>query len=150
MFDKILKDGLDLVTLDTLKRGFINGIKTLWILSKVLIPVYLIVTFIRLTPIIGWISIIFKPLMFLFGLPGEAAIVLVLGNTLNLYAALGAIASLTLTVKQITILAVMLAFSHSMIVETAIFKKLKVPALKIVSLRVGLSLVSGLFLNIIL
>ena len=150
MFDKILKDGLDLVTLDTLKRGFINGIKTLWILSKVLIPVYLIVTFIRLTPIIGWISVIFKPLMFLFGLPGEAAIVLVLGNTLNLYAALGAIASLTLTVKQITILAVMLAFSHSMIVETAIFKKLKVPALKIVSLRVGLSLVSGLFLNIIL
>ena len=122
MFDKILKDGLDLVTLDTLKRGFINGIKTLWILSKVLIPVYLIVTFIRLTPIIGWISVIFKPLMFLFGLPGEAAIVLVLGNTLNLYAALGAIASLTLTVKQITILAVMLAFSHSMIVETAIFK----------------------------
>lgn len=150
MFDKFLKDGHDLVTLDTLKRGFINGIKTLWILSKVLIPVYLIVTFIRLTPIIGWISIIFKPLMFLFGLPGEAAIVLVLGNTLNLYAALGAIASLTLTVKQITILAVMLAFSHSMIVETAIFKKLKVPALKIVSLRVGLSLVSGLFLNIIL
>lgn len=150
MFDKLLKDGLDLVTLDTLKRGFINGIKTLWILSKVLIPVYLIVTFIRLTPIIGWISIIFKPLMFLFGLPGEAAIVLVLGNTLNLYAALGAIASLTLSVKQITILAVMLAFSHSMIVETAIFKKLKVPALKIVSLRVGLSLVSGLFLNIIL
>lgn len=150
MFDKFLKDGLDLVTLDTLKRGFINGIKTLWILSKVLIPVYLIVTFIRLTPIIGWISIIFKPLMFLFGLPGEAAIVLVLGNTLNLYAALGAIASLTLSVKQITILAVMLAFSHSMIVETAIFKKLKVPALKIVSLRVGLSLVSGLFLNIIL
>lgn len=139
-----------MVTFDTLKRGFINGLKTLWILSKVLVPVYLIVTLIGMTPIIDFISVLFRPLMFLFGLPGEAAIVLVLGNSLNLYAALGAIASLTLTFKQITILAVMLAFSHSLIVETAIFKKLKVSAVRIVSLRIGLSLLSGLLLNIVL
>lgn len=136
--------------MDTIKRGLINGFKTLWILSKVLVPVYLVVTLIGMTPILDWIAVVFKPLMFLFGLPGEAAIVLVLGNTLNLYAALGAIASLTLTVKQITILAVMLAFSHSLIVETAIFKKLKVSGVKIVSLRLGLCLFSGVFLNIIL
>ena len=139
-----------MVTVDTFKKGFINGLKTLWILSKVLIPVYLIVTLIGMTPIIDWISVLFRPVMFLFGLPGEADIVLVLGNSLNLYAALGAIASLTLTVKQITILAVMLAFSHSLIVETAIFKKLRVSGTKIVSLRIGLSLLSGIFLNIIL
>lgn len=136
--------------MDTIRRGLINGFKTVWILSKVLIPVYLVVTLIGMTPLLDWISVIFKPIMFLFGLPGEAAIVLVLGNTLNLYAALGAIASLTLTVKQITILAVMLAFSHSLIVETAIFKKLKVSGLKIVSLRLSLCIFSGLLLNIIL
>ena len=138
------------LTLDTFKRGFVNGLKTLWILSKVLVPVYLIVTLIRMTPLLDWISVVFEPIMFIFGLPGEAAIVIVLGNALNLYAALGAIASLTLTVKQITILAVMLAFSHSLIVETAIFKRLKVSPVKIVSLRVGLSLLSGVFLNLIL
>ena len=108
-----------MITLDTFKRGMINGLKTLWVLSKVLIPVYLIVTVIRMTPLIDGIAIVFKPLMVWFGLPGEAAIVLVLGNVLNLYAALGAIASLALSMKQITILAVMLAFSHSLIVETA-------------------------------
>ena len=139
-----------MLTLDTFKRGFVNGLKTLWILSKVLVPVYLIVTLIRMTPLLDWISVVFEPIMFIFGLPGEAAIVIVLGNALNLYAALGAIASLTLTVKQITILAVMLAFSHSLIVETAIFKRLKVSPVKIVSLRVGLSLLSGVFLNLIL
>lgn len=139
-----------MLTLDTLKRGFINGLKTLWILSKILVPVYLIVTLIRMTPLLDWISVVFEPIMFVFGLPGEAAIVIVLGNALNLYAALGAIASLTLTIKQITILAVMLAFSHSLIVETAIFKRLKVSPVKIVSLRVGLSLLSGVFLNLIL
>lgn len=136
--------------MDTIKRGLINGFKTLWILSKVLVPVYLVITLIGMTPVLNWIAVVFKPIMFLFGLPGEAAIVLVLGNTLNLYAALGAIASLTLTAKQITILAVMLAFSHSLIVETAIFKKLKVSGLKIVSLRLSLCLFSGVFLNIVL
>lgn len=139
-----------MITLDTFKRGLINGFKTLWLLSKVLIPVYLLITLIRLTPLIDWISVVFKPLMFLFGLPGEAAIVLVLGNTLNLYAALGAIASLALTVKQITILAVMLAFSHSLIVETAILKKLKVSGTKIVAFRISLGLLSGIILNLIL
>ncbi len=136
--------------MDTIRRGLINGFKTLWILSKVLVPVYLVVTLIGMTPVLDWIAVVFKPIMFLFGLPGEAAIVLVLGNTLNLYAALGAIASLTLTAKQITILAVMLAFSHSLIVETAIFKKLKVSGVKIVSLRLSLCLFSGVFLNMIL
>lgn len=139
-----------MITLDTFKRGFYNGLKTLWILSKVLVPVYLIITIIRLTPIIDWIAVLFKPLMFAFGLPGEAAIVLVLGNTLNIYAALGAIASLTLSIKQITILAVMLGFSHSLIVETAIFRKLRVSALVIVTIRLGLSIVSGLILNLVL
>ena len=137
-----------MVTKNTFIRGLQNGIKTLWILSKVLVPVYLVVTIISMTPIIDWIAVIFKPLMFLFGLPGEAAIVLVIGNTLNLYAALGAIASLSLTIKQITILAVMLGFSHSMIVETAIFKRLKVSAVRIVGLRLGLCLMSGLLLNL--
>ena len=139
-----------MITLDTFKRGMINGLKTLWILSKVLIPVYLIVTVIRMTPLIDGIAIVFKPLMVYFGLPGEAAIVLVLGNVLNLYAALGAIASLALTMKQITILAVMLAFSHSLIVETAIFNKLKVNTWFVVLLRLSLSIMSGILLNIFL
>ncbi len=135
--------------MDTIKRGLINGFKTLWILSRILVPVYFLVTFIGKTPILGWISALFQPLMFIFGLPGEAAIVLVLGNTLNLYAAIGAMVSIDFTVKQLTILAVMLSFSHSMIVETAIFKRLKVSAWRIVSLRMSLAVVSGILLNLL-
>lgn len=86
--------------------------------------------------------------MFLFGLPGEAAIVLVLGNTLNLYAAIGAMASIDFTVKQLTILAVMLSFSHSLIVETAIFRKLRMKGWRIVLLRITLAVLSGIMLNL--
>ena len=50
--------------------------------------------------------------MSIFGLSGDAAIPLVLGNFLNLYAAIGAILTLDLTVKEVFIIAVMLSFSH--------------------------------------
>ncbi|MBE0451813.1 MAG: nucleoside recognition protein [Clostridia bacterium] len=135
--------------LDTVRRGLINGFKTLWILSRILVPVYFLVTLIGKTPILAWISTLFRPLMFIFGLPGEAAIVLVLGNVLNLYAAIGAMVSIDFTVKQLTILAVMLSFSHSMIVETAIFKRLKVSAWRVVTFRISLAVVSGIMLNLL-
>jgi hypothetical protein len=88
--------------------------------------------------------------MKIFGLPGEAAVVLVLGNLLNLYAGIGAIASLTLTAKQITIIAVMLSFSHSLPVETAVSKKVGVSVLAVVSTRIGLAAVSGIILNLVI
>jgi hypothetical protein len=87
--------------------------------------------------------------MFIFGLPGEAALVLVLGNVLNLYAAIGAMASIDFTIKQLTILAVMLSFSHSQIVETAIFKRLRMIGFKIVLFRITLAVISGILLNLI-
>lgn len=133
----------------TIKRGLINGFKTLWLLSRILVPVYFLVTLIGMTPILGWISKLFSPLMFIFGLPGEAALVLVLGNVLNLYAAIGAMASIDFTIKQLTILAVMLSFSHSQIVETAIFKRLRMIGFKIVLFRITLAVISGILLNLI-
>lgn len=42
-----------------------------------------------------------------FGLSGDSAIILVLGNILNLYVAVDAILSIEMTVKQVFILAVM-------------------------------------------
>ena len=95
-----------MVTKDTLIRGTRKGIQTSIELGKVLIPVYIIVSLIKETVIIDSISTFFAPFMGLFGLPGDASIVLVLGNILNIYGALGAIVSLGLTAKQITIIGV--------------------------------------------
>ena len=135
---------------DTLKRGFMSGLKITWKLSKILVPVYFIVTILKYTPIINWISAAFAPLMRVFGLPGEAAIVLVMGNVVNLYAAIGAMASLDLSIKEISILAIMLSFCHSLIVETTLAKKIGLSALKVISVRVGLAVVSGIAFNLFL
>lgn len=132
---------------DSIKEGIKKGIDTTWMLAKVIIPVYFVVTFLQHTPAIDWISEIFKPLMAVFNLPGEAAIVLVIGNFLTLYAAIGAIKAISLTPAEITTIAVMLSFSHAFFMETAVTKKLGVSATKIVAIRLGLAVIAGIIIG---
>lgn len=134
----------------TLKTGSVKGLKTTLTLAKIIVPVYIIVTILKYTPVIGWIAILFEPVMQLFGLPGEAAIALVMGNLLNLYGGIGVMATLPLTAKQITIMAVMLSFSHSLLVETAVSKHVGVNVPVILSVRLGLSALSGVLLNLVM
>lgn len=134
----------------TIIKGLKRGLNTTWTLAKIIIPVYFAVTILKHTFLLEAISNIFKPFMDIVGLPGEAAIVLVLGNMVNLYAALGSIATLTLTSKEITIIAVMLSFSHSLFVETAVAKKTGINVVVILFIRLSLAILSGLILNILL
>lgn len=131
-------------------RGFGKGIKTLWALTKIVVPVYFIVTFLGYTPVLDKISNLFEPMMNILGLPGEASLPLVLGNAINLYAGVGAMATMTLTVKQATILAIILSFSHSLLLESAVANKAGVNLGLVVFIRIGLALLSGIFFNMIL
>lgn len=139
-----------MITVDTIKRGSKNGLNTVLELAKVIIPVYFIVTILRAINVLEYIATFFEPIMRLFGLPGEAAVPLVLGNVLNIYAAIGAISSITLTAKQITIIAIMLSFSHTLPVETAVSKKVGVSVMAVLTIRIGLALLSGIILNLII
>lgn len=130
--------------LQSMKQGARNGIETTLMLGKIIVHIYFFVTFLRYTPAIDLIARIFEPLMNLFNLPGEAALILVMGNLLSLYSGVGAIEALSLGTFEITLLAIMLNFSHSLFVETAVATKLKVSGGKIMALRIGLMLASGL------
>lgn len=129
---------------NSVKDGLKKGIETTWMLGKIVVPIYFFVTFLKHTPVIDWIAKIFEPLMGIFQLPGEAAIVLVLGNVLNLYAAIGAMKAMTLTPLQVTILAIMLSFSHSLFMESAITTKLGMKLSNVLAIRIGLAIFSGL------
>ncbi|WP_124728083.1 nucleoside recognition domain-containing protein [Staphylospora marina] len=129
------------------RKGFESGWKTALELVKVVFPVALAVHLAKQTPLLDLLADLLSPVMGWFGLGGEAAIPLVLGNVLNLYAALGAIQALDLTVKQVFVLAVMLSFSHNLFIETALCRRVGVSALLIASVRVGLALVSALLIH---
>lgn len=139
-----------MITKDTLIRGSKNGVSTVLLLAKIIVPVYFVVTVLKYTGLLEHIAVIFAPAMSIFGLPGEAALALVLGNALNIYAAIGVISSISLTAKQITILAVMISFSHTLFVETAVTKKMGIGVLPILATRIGLAIASGIILNVVL
>lgn len=137
-------------SINTLKEGFMKGIKVTWQLARIVVPIYFIVTFLKHTPVIDQFSAFFAPFMKFLGLPGKAAIVLVLGSLVNLYAGVGAIASLSLSIREITILAVMLSFCHSLPVETAVSQKVGLSAPIIIIIRVITAIVLGFIFNLIL
>lgn len=87
--------------------------------------------------------------MQIFGLPGEAAVPLVLGNLLNIYAAIGAILSLEFTVKEVFILAIMLSFSHNLLIETSVALKSGVKLWVVLSVRLGLAFFSAVIIHLV-
>lgn len=125
------------------------GIQTVWTLGKIIFPVTLIVSVLQHTPLLPWIVKLIAPLMKGLGLSGDAAIPLVLGNFLNLYAAIGAILSFDFTVKEVFILAVMLSFSHNLLIETAVALKVGVRLWVVLAVRFGLAVLSAVMINLV-
>lgn len=133
----------------TLKNGLFAGLKTTWTLSKVIFPITLIVVILQYTPVLPWIIDIISPFMGLLGLRGEAAIPLVLGNALNLYAGIAGILSLELTVKEVFILATMLSFSHNIFIETGVALRVGVKLWVVLVVRFGLAIMSAVIINLV-
>ena len=128
-------------------RGAKDGLKTTWELAKVLVPVYFLITILKYTPLMDMMVGLFEPLTRLVGLPGEAALPLVIANLLTIYPALPAIIAFPFTTKEITIIATMILLCHSLLVEGAIARKAGTTAWKIISLRISTALVAGVLLN---
>lgn len=135
--------------MSSFNKGLNAGLKTTWTLSKVIFPITLIVTILQFTPVLTWVINFVEPLMGLLGLSGEAAIPLVLGNALNLYAGIAGILSLELTVKEVFILAVMLSFSHNLFIETGVALRVGVKLWVILAVRFGLAIISALIIRFV-
>lgn len=135
---------------DTIRRGIKNGLAITWELARVVIPVYFLVTILKYSPVLPWISDHMVPIMQLVGLPGEASLPLVLGYFLNIYAAIGALLPLEMSVREITIMSAMLLLSHSLPMEGAVAKKTGVNISTLILVRIILSFASGYFFNLVL
>ncbi|MCU9612928.1 nucleoside recognition domain-containing protein [Caldibacillus lycopersici] len=134
--------------MNSLKNGALSGLKTTWTLGKVIFPVTLIVALLQHSPVLPWIIDKIAPLMNVFGLSGDAAIPLVLGNLLNLYAGIGAILTLDLSVKEVFIIAIMLSFSHNLLIESSVAMKSGVKLWVILTVRIGLAMIAALLVNL--
>lgn len=133
----------------TVFRGLQQGVQVSWTLGKIVFPVTIIVTILQFTPVLDWFIRFVSPLMEFIGLPGEAAMPLVLGNTLNLYAGIGAIVSFDFTVKEVFILAIMLSFSHNLFIESAVASRTGVSWWLISGIRIALAFIAALVVHLV-
>ncbi len=127
----------------TLGIGIHKGLGSYWMLCKVMIPVYVIMTILARTPVLPWFAGVCAPFMKYWGLPGDAAMALILGMTINIYASIAATVALNLTPAQMTIVGVIILVSHNNIMEAAILHKTGAPVVFILPLRIVVSLVLG-------
>jgi hypothetical protein len=111
------------VTSASVRLGARTGIDTVWRLLKVMVPVMAVMTCLeafKLLPCVAWL---FAPAMKLIGLPGDAALAFITGAAVNLYSAIAVAANVTLTFKQMTILALLCLDCHNLPVECAVQKQ---------------------------
>ena len=127
-----------------------NALKTaLWII-RIIIPVSFIVTLLDFYGVIEWISIYTAPLFRLIGLQGNAAVVYFSSLFLPLYAPIAIIATLPLTLREITILALMCLITHNLPIECAVQRRSGTPFWQTLVIRLTFSILGGILLNIVL
>jgi len=136
---------------EILVRGAKKGLNLTWeLVIKIVLPVYIVVSLLNYTPVITWISETLSPLMSLLGLPGEAALPLVLAGLVNFYAGMGAVIPLGLGTKEITIAAAMMLLAHDLPVEAAVSKKSGSSVVSLVLIRVIMACAFAVGINILL
>jgi spore maturation protein SpmB len=106
-----------------LPRGAGAGLETFWSLAKAMIPAYGLALVLEKLGVVTVLAHVAQPVMSLVGLPGSAALPLVLGYVLNVYAAVGAMTALHLSAQQITVLALAILIGHNLLVEGAVLRK---------------------------
>lgn len=119
---------------------------SVWLL-KIIVPVSLAVSLLQHFGIIAMVAPLAAPLFSLIGLPGEAAIVFISSIFLPLYAPIAILATLNLSMRSISILALMCLITHNMIVETAIQKRTGSSAIKMFIIRLTSSFVAAFVLH---
>jgi hypothetical protein len=120
------------------------------LMLKVFIPLSLATLILKQLGLLDLLAPSFAPLMSLMGLPGEAAITLLVGFTNTIYGALATAAAMDLTARQITILGVVLGISHSLFVETGILTTLRMSTARIGLFRLVIGLIAGMLLNLVM
>ncbi|GHT37771.1 nucleoside recognition protein [Bacteroidia bacterium] len=123
-----------------------SGKTCLWLL-KIILPISLLVRLLQYSGLLGKFSAVLEPLFSIIGLPGETAIVFITSAFCPLYAPIALISSMSLGVREATILALMCLVSHNLIVESSVQSKTGSNFWEMTLLRLVMSFVIAFSLN---
>lgn len=133
-----------------LRIGVKAGLQTFWELARVMIPAYGLTLVLERLGVIQWLAHLARPLMSLLGLPGDAAVPLMVGYVLNIYAAVGSMQALDLSAQQVTVLAIAILIGHNLLVEGAVLHKAGMNGFAFGVLRVVAGLAAAAIANLLM
>jgi spore maturation protein SpmB len=127
--------------------SFPKALRIAWWMIRLTVLVSLGVEILRYAGFIAWMSESLSPVFRLIGLPGEASLVFLTGYFVNVYGAIAVMDTLSLGVREATVLGVMVLCAHNMFVETAVQKKTGSSAVRMVAVRTLGALAGGFLLH---
>lgn len=122
------------------------GKTSLWLL-KIILPVSLFVRLLQYSGALSYLAEYLNPLFKLIGLPGETAIVFLTSIFLPLYTSIAVMTSLTITLREATILTLMCLIAHNLLVESAVQQKTGSSFWKMTIMRILVAFVVAFTLN---
>ncbi len=126
-----------------------SGKTSVWLL-KLILPISLVFRLLDYSGLLVFFADYLNPVFTHLGLPGSTAIIFISSIFLPLYAPLAIITSMTLTLRELTILALMCQVAHNLPVESAIQAKTGTSFWAMFSVRIFMSIIIGFVLNLIL
>ena len=124
--------------------------QTSLLLIKLILPISLAFRLLEYSGLLAYVAAFLNPVFIHLGLPGSTAMIFISSLFLPLYAPLAIITSMTLTLRELTILALMCQLAHNLPVESAIQAKTGTSFWTMFSMRIVVSVIVGFVLNLIL
>jgi hypothetical protein len=124
------------------RAGVRNGWEGFVWMMKIIVPVSFCTALLEYSGLLGALNVVLKPAMGMLYLPPIAAVPLVLGTFTVIYAGIAAMVALPLTMDEMTLIAVFLMISHSLIQESIIQAKSGLGAFKAVFVRLVTAIVA--------
>lgn len=134
-----------------LKRGSFEGVKKGWSsfvwMCKIVIPLSFLITLLRWTGWLNYLDFLLNPLTRLINLPPEAALPIISGMLINLYAAIAIITVVPFTVEQMTLIAIFTLIAHNLIMEGIIQHKSGINIAKATLVRIIAAIIAVLIVS---
>jgi len=134
-----------------LKSGGIAGVKKGWStflwMSKIVIPISFLVILLQWFGWLNQIDFVLNPLMNLINLPPEAALPIITGMLINIYAVIAIISVIPFTIEQMTLIAIFNLIAHNLILEGIVQQKSGINVIKATLFRIVTAILTVLLVS---
>jgi len=134
-----------------LRGAFISGVKKGWLsffwICKIIIPFSFLVMLLQWS---GWLhhaEVVLQPLIGWLGLPSEAALPIISGMAINIYAAIATMTVIPFSTAQMTLIAVFVLIAHNLFMEGIIQHRSGMNGIRITLVRIAGAVVTVIIVS---